>query len=43
MNLLDQRFRSKTSSTAHLPPARLGLSLSKNLSSMNYANYDTVS
>jgi len=27
MNLLDKRFRSKTSSAAHLPPVRLGLIL----------------
>ena len=43
MNLLDKRFRSKTSSAAHLPPVRLVLSLSKRLSSLNYANDDTVS
>jgi hypothetical protein len=43
MNLLDKRFRSKTSSAAHLPPVRLVLSLSKRLSSLNYTDYDTVS
>ena len=43
MNLLDKRFRSKTSSAAPLPPVRLVLSLSKRLSSLNYANYNTVS
>jgi hypothetical protein len=43
MNLLDKRFRSKTSSAAHLPPVRLVLILSKSLSALNYANHDTVS
>jgi len=43
MNLLDKRFRSKTFSAAHLPPVRLVFSLSKSLSSLNSANYDTVS
>ena len=43
MNLLDKRFRSKTSSAAPLPPVRLVLILSKSLSSLSYANYDTVS